>query len=1158
MLSLSLSLSLLGSALFSHSAYAASYVNVSSSAPEGLVSFSKVQPSSSGEISTASDTLTINTNCSAGYSVYVSATSSGDTNLTNDSAASNNVILPSSATVGSTSAVLSPNTWGINGSSSDVSENKYFGLPTYADATNNPLVTKSNVETETTVPIYYGAKVTTAIAPGTYAGDVLYTVLMDSSCLDYTISFNANGGTGEMNNQTIPLGTATALSANTYTRSGYTFLGWSNTADGKTGTVTNGIGTMADVDYTDKQEVTDLTSGGQTKTLYAIWATIAGDMQTWTGCPSLSANSIVYLNDTRDNTVYAVKKLPDGKCWMIQNLTIGSKGGLALNASNTNMQTGTTSTGTAPDASGNYYLPPAGKQGAIDSSSTMTSNTDVTFTTSGDNQARVAYKAEGTTDNQTGNPVPENTGYYNFYTATLGFSYYNDGVNQGSSPRDICPKGWRLPWTSDAGTTRTTTADFYVLADSYNTSATWTNKPTGSSTTNPSTSDTTIRRNMISEDADSIDHYGNNGAAGFTYAGGYDSTTLYNVGTSGLYWSSSVFNTSNSYYLYFHATNFSPQDFSAKELGIAVRCLAQNNYTVAHNANGASGTPSKTSESGTLFETDKVTTATVNTMSKTGYHFLGWSTNSSATTAAYNAGTDVNMATLISDAAASGQTTTSGSTLTLYAVWAPNTFTINYSANGGTGAANPTSATAAYDTNVTMAAKNTLAKSGYDFLGWSLSNTATSATWTAGQTGVAPTAIKSDVTTTNGGSVTVYAVWKVSAPPDDGDKGSMQSVNACYSIGAGHTATLKDTRDNQSYTIYRWPDTGTAGIDYPTGMSGYCIMTKDLGLGYVTGGSITKGANLTLATSDSAASGTITARTSTSNWSTTNADTNLQYINGTNATYGTHSYYSYGAAQAVCPKGWRLPTNAEYGYIATFMGGNNSTGSSKIRGTPYNFVYGGYFYSSGWDNVSSRGHYWSSTQDSSTYGYRLRLDSSNLGTTSVKKYLGFSVRCISLPFIGCFTAGTKIQITMDGETKSIEDIKIGEEVVSYDPEANEYYMTEVLDTVVHDGEERFTKLAKLTLKNGATLEMTLAHPILTKDGYKSIQNSNYPTLTEDDIIIATTGEYEISSIDIYDTEPTVVYNLTVKGRDGDTADGLTHSYIANGVVVHNVTTGGGS
>ncbi|MBQ9029671.1 hypothetical protein IJ114_02805, partial [Candidatus Saccharibacteria bacterium] len=144
--------------------------------------------------------------------------------------------------------------------------------------------------------------------------------------------------------------------------------------------------------------------------------------------------------------------------------------------------------------------------------------------------------------------------------------------------------------------------------------------------------------------------------------------------------------------------------------------------------------------------------------------------------------------------------------------------------------------------------------------------------------------------------------------------------------------------------------------------------------------------------------GTISARTGTSDWSTDNSDDNLQYINGPQSgqeAYSSHSYYSYGAAQKVCPKGWRPPTNAEYSNIASFMGGDNSTGSSTIRSAPYNFVYGGYFYSGGWNTVGSSGYYWSSTQNSSTYGYYLLFYSSGLYTSSYNKNLGFSVRCIA-------------------------------------------------------------------------------------------------------------------------------------------------------------------
>ncbi len=276
---------------------------------------------------------------------------------------------------------------------------------------------------------------------------------------------------------------------------------------------------------------------------------------------------------------------------------------------------------------------------------------------------------------------------------------------------------------------------------------------------------------------------------------------------------------------------------------------------------------------------------------------------------------------------------------------------------------------------------NSFERPGYIFLGWSTDQDAATATYADGQA-------VTDLTS-SGSSITLYAVWGI----------AMQNYN-CANIPVGTTITLYDSRDKQAYTVYRWANSGTNSTNYPSSMPGFCLMTKDLSLGYVTGGSITKGGNLTLTADTSAGTGTITARTGTSNWSTDNTDANLQYINGPQSgqeAYSSHSYYSYGAAQKVCPKGWRLPTNAEYGNIVTFMGGSNATGSSKIRGTPYNFVYGGNFTSSSWSFVGSYGYYWSSTQMSSSEAYSLLFGSSLLGANWDPRNSGLSVRCVAEP-----------------------------------------------------------------------------------------------------------------------------------------------------------------
>lgn len=95
---------------------------------------------------------------------------------------------------------------------------------------------------------------------------------------------------------------------------------------------------------------------------------------------------------------------------------------------------------------------------------------------------------------------------------------------------------------------------------------------------------------------------------------------------------------------------------------------APNTYTVAYNANGGSGT---TASSSHTYNAAKALTA--NGFSRTGYTFLGWSTNSAATTATYTNGQEV-----------SNLTTTNGGTVTLYAIWQINSYylDVNWTLDG--------------------------------------------------------------------------------------------------------------------------------------------------------------------------------------------------------------------------------------------------------------------------------------------------------------------------------------------------------------------------------------------------------------------------------------------------------------------------------------------
>lgn len=81
----------------------------------------------------------------------------------------------------------------------------------------------------------------------------------------YIIVYDANGGTGTMDNQLIFYNTTKNLTLNTFTKSGYFFDGWNTSYDG------------SGIDYTDGQAVTNLTNvNNEQITLYAKWLTANG------------------------------------------------------------------------------------------------------------------------------------------------------------------------------------------------------------------------------------------------------------------------------------------------------------------------------------------------------------------------------------------------------------------------------------------------------------------------------------------------------------------------------------------------------------------------------------------------------------------------------------------------------------------------------------------------------------------------------------------------------------------------------------------------------------------------------------------------------------------------------------------------------------------
>ena len=75
----------------------------------------------------------------------------------------------------------------------------------------------------------------------------------------YSVKFNANGGSGSMSNQSMTYDQSKALTANAFSKTGYTFKGWATSASGS-------------VAYSNSQSVKNLSATqGATVNLYAVW-----------------------------------------------------------------------------------------------------------------------------------------------------------------------------------------------------------------------------------------------------------------------------------------------------------------------------------------------------------------------------------------------------------------------------------------------------------------------------------------------------------------------------------------------------------------------------------------------------------------------------------------------------------------------------------------------------------------------------------------------------------------------------------------------------------------------------------------------------------------------------------------------------------------------
>lgn len=215
--------------------------------------------------------------------------------------------------------------------------------------------------------------------------------------------------------------------------------------------------------------------------------------------------------------------------------------------------------------------------------------------------------------------------------------------------------------------------------------------------------------------------------------------------------------------------------------------------TLSFDANGGTGAPEAITFA---VGEDRTVETPADQLTRVGHTFAGWNTSAAGDGTMYE-----------------GVFTTTGFTdnTTLYAQWTPNTYTITFNANGGSGA--PAQQSWVYADSGTIALSSTKpTRTGYTFQGWAASAAATSAAYQPGQAW----------NRNNTQSCTLYAVWKANtytvAFNANGGSGAPAAQTKTYGVTlklsstkptrAGYTFTGWNTAANGSGTAY------AAGANY--------------------------------------------------------------------------------------------------------------------------------------------------------------------------------------------------------------------------------------------------------------------------------------------------------------------------------------------------------
>jgi len=362
-------------------------------------------------------------------------------------------------------------------------------------------------------------------------------------------------------------------------------------------------------------------------------------------------------------------------------------------------------------------------------------------------------------------------------------------------------------------------------------------------------------------------------------------------------------------------------------------------FTLHYDANGGSGAPADQS-SGPQNASSFSFTVSATVPTRSNYRFLGWATTSSASSPEYYGGNSLSV--------------TSEGTTTLYAVWRMQyRFSLAYNANGGSGA--PASQDSGYvsTSSHTFTISTTApTRSGYSFLGWSTSSTATTPSYYSGGT----IEVSADTK--------LYAVWRAN--------NTMQSF-ACNNLTKGSTRSLRDERDSKQYQVVRLSETGD------------CWMTEDLKF---------LGTSLSTSDSDVVRDRSITYYTGYAHCSYTStkacafSNNGSVYYNAVAAMAGTEPVNA-DANESICPKGWHLPSQGDIDELLW----HPTVISSYFRSSAVGVYEGNTYY---WNDGAT--FYWTNTQQyygsSMRFYTTMRVRNGNGELTSSAHYTSHQIRCI--------------------------------------------------------------------------------------------------------------------------------------------------------------------